>query len=207
MPPIAASRRLPIIPSERRVQRPPGGLLDGAPWRRPPAEYLADPRLHHVPGAARPVRFWCGARNRDPIRRGRGAFAAGALRPSILLHRCVVSPVEIKWFSVLPPSISGPRLAVVWGALDPSARGSRGRRRTLYRSCRPAVMEAPARVSIASGSAIGRWESRDQRHPFSTARERTSTALYGPSAAAHRFARHPSTHDVQCTLARKSAHP
>src|SRR6266446_2529344 len=45
-------------------------------------------------------------------------------------------------------------------------------------------MEGHARVSIASGSAIGRWESRDQRHPFSTARERTSKALCGPSAAA-----------------------
>src|SRR5437899_5322828 len=37
-----------VVGSERRVQRPPGGLLDGPPWRRPPVQHLADPRLHHV---------------------------------------------------------------------------------------------------------------------------------------------------------------
>ena len=100
---------------------------------------------------------------------------------------------------------------MVLRALDPSARGSRGRRRTLYRSCRPAVMEGHARVSIASGSAIGRWESRDQRHPFSTARERTSTALYGPSApaasvrAASIYARRPM-HVGQKVCASMNAH-
>ena len=170
-------------------------------------KHLADPRLHHVPGAARPVRFWCGARNRDLIGRGWGAFAAGALRPSILLHRCVVSQVEIKWFSVLPPSISGPRLAVVWGALDPSARGSRGRRRTLYRSCRPAVMEGHARDSIASGSAIGRWNLGINDIPSARRARGPALRSTGHRPPPHRFARHPSTHDGQCTLARKSAQP
>src|SRR5438046_5400087 len=72
-------------------------------------------------------------------------------------------------------------------------------------------MEGHARVSIASGSAIGRWESRDQRHPFSTARERTSTALYGPSApaasvrAASIYARRPM-HVGQKVCASMNAH-
>src|SRR5437867_13009101 len=38
-----------VVVSERVVQRPPGGLLDGPPWRRPPVQHLANPRLHHVP--------------------------------------------------------------------------------------------------------------------------------------------------------------
>src|SRR5947199_10194478 len=32
-----------VVVSERVVQRPPGGLLDGPPWRRPPVQPLADP--------------------------------------------------------------------------------------------------------------------------------------------------------------------
>src|SRR5207247_3933149 len=64
--------------------------------RAPEIEMLAE-----APPREWSVRGWWRARStrsarRALIGRGWGAFAAGALRPSILLHRCVVSPVEIK---------------------------------------------------------------------------------------------------------------